>query len=98
MPDQVEILFEPSTTKIQVASGSTILAASEAAGVEILTGCTQGMCGTDAVQIVTGLENLSTPEDHELGTLERMGLEADFRLACSARVMAGAVQVRLDAF
>lgn len=98
MTEDVEILFEPPATRAKVASGSTILAASEIAGLEILTGCTEGMCGTDAVQILEGIEGLSTPEDHELGTLERMGLDSDFRLACSARILRGVVHVRIDAF
>ena len=98
MTDDVEVQFDPSEARATVVSGVTILAASEAAGVEIITGCTQGMCGTDAVQIVAGAEGLSAPEDHEQGTLERMGLGADFRLACSARVLRGPVHVRVDAF
>ena len=98
MTDDVEVLFEPPATRAKIAPGSTILAASEVAGVEILTGCTEGMCGTDVVQILEGSEGLSAPEEHELGTLERMGLDSGFRLACSARVLRGAVHVRIDAF
>lgn len=98
MSEQVEVVFAPAQKTAVVASGATLLAAAEAIDVEIITGCTQGMCGTDAVQVTAGAEGLSDPGDPEAGTLERMGLGPDFRLACSARVLRGAVHVRVDAF
>ncbi len=108
MADDVEVLFEPPSSgsgaplgrqsRVMVTAGSTILAASELAGLEILTGCSAGMCGTDPVQILAGGEGLSAAEDHEIGTLERMGLSDGFRLACSARILRGIVHVRTDAF
>ena len=94
----VEISFDPGAATVKVEPGITILAASEVAGVEIITGCTAGMCGTDPVQITEGLDRLSTACEHEKGTLERMGLSADFRLSCSARLVAGPVHVKTDAF
>lgn len=94
----VEVWFEPAHAKALVPRGETILDASEVAGVEILTGCTAGLCGTDPVEILAGLDRLSAAEDHEIGTLERMGLSAAFRLSCSARVLSGPVHVRTDAF
>ena len=56
------------------------------------------MCGTDPVKILDGDQGLSEPEEHEVGTLERMGLEAGFRLSCSARILRGPVHVKTDAF
>jgi ferredoxin len=96
--DMVEVVFEPGQTRIWVQPGSTILAAGEAAGIEIIHGCTEGMCGTDPVQILNEDGMLSDPEDHESGTLERMGLTVGFRLSCSARILRGPVHVRTDAF
>jgi ferredoxin len=94
----VEVHFAPAGVKTWVEPGVTILAASEAAGVEIVTGCTEGMCGTDPVRIASGAACLSDPEEHEQGTLERMGLAADFRLSCSARILSGPVIIETDAF
>lgn len=94
----MEVWFEPGAAQVWVRPGSTILAASAAAGIEIIHGCTEGMCGTDPVQILEGLHGLSKPEEHEAGTLERMGLDSEFRLSCSARVLRGPVHVRTDAF
>ncbi|MHC4076859.1 MAG: 2Fe-2S iron-sulfur cluster-binding protein [Planctomycetota bacterium] len=96
--EMVEVHFAPAGAKAWVQSGITILAASEAAGVEIITGCAQGMCGTDPVRIAEGAGGLSEPEEHEQGTLERMGLATEYRLSCSAKILSGPVFIETDAF
>ena len=96
--DLVEVQFEPDGRIVLVQPGTTLLAASRAAGVEILTGCARGMCGTDAVFVAGGGEGVEPPADPERSTLERMGLDQGFRLSCSARVRAGVVRVQLGAF
>ncbi|MBL9075962.1 MAG: (2Fe-2S)-binding protein [Planctomycetes bacterium] len=94
----VEVRFPAAGTFVCVAPGTTLLAAAALAGVEIVTGCTRGMCGTDAVRVACDrADALEPPTGAELGTLQRMGLEADSRLACSARVRAGTVEVLGDA-
>ena len=94
----VEVRFPAAGTFVCVPPGTTLLAAAGLAGVEILTGCTRGMCGTDAVRVEPDpADALEPPGATELGTLERMGVPAGCRLACSARVRAGAVAVRGDA-
>ena len=96
--DLVEVSFRSADTVVFVQPGTTLLAAAEMAGVEILTGCTRGMCGTDAVRVEAAPEAaLEPPEDHEAGTLMRMGLGAGCRLACSAKVRSGRVEVLGDA-
>ena len=94
----VEVRFEPAGRSVFVEPGTTILAAGAAAGVEILTGCTRGMCGTDPVRILDGHDGLAPPAEHERGTIERMGLPAGVRLSCSARVIAGSVRVETGFF
>jgi ferredoxin len=96
--DLVEVRFPAAGTFVCVPPGTTLLAAAELAGVEVLTGCTRGMCGTDAVSVeVDRPDALEPPGESELGTLQRMGLPATSRLACSARVRAGSVVVLGDA-
>ena len=96
--DLVEVSFRAEDKAVFVQPGTTLLAAAEMAGVELLTGCTRGMCGTDAVVVeVAGEEALEPPEDHEAGTLARMGLGPECRLACSAKVRSGRVAVLGDA-
>lgn len=93
-----EVRFEPGDVPVWVQPGATLLAAAEAAGVDIMTGCEQGMCGTDAVRIAAGADCLEPADEHERGTLERMGLGAEFRLSCSARLRGGPVHVDIAAF
>ena len=65
-------------------------------GLPIEAGCRMGICGSDPVCVVSGAENLSPVGDEERMTLERLGLAANTRMACSARV-AGPVSMSLDA-
>ncbi|MFO1078486.1 MAG: 2Fe-2S iron-sulfur cluster-binding protein [Planctomycetota bacterium] len=96
--DLVEVTFAAAGRTVFVQPGTTLLAAAGMAGVEILTGCTRGMCGTDAVRLGAGAEGaLEAPAEPEAGTIARMGLGGDCRLACSARVRAGRVVVLGDA-
>ena len=93
----VEVHFAEADKTVFVEPGVTLLAAAEMAGVEIMTGCTRGMCGTDA-HLVTAEEGCLEPlDDHESGTLDRMGVGSNCRLLCSAKVRAGKVTVAGDA-
>jgi len=94
----VEVRFLPADRRAWLAQGSTLLEAGAAAGVEIVTGCTRGMCGTDPVRVCEGHDGLRIPAEHERGTLDRMGLGPEWRLACSARVERGPIVVEVAAF
>jgi ferredoxin len=95
--DLVEVRFPLQAKFVLVQPGTTLLAAAELAGVELLTGCRRGQCGTDAVRVaVSDVDALFAPEDGEAGTLSRMGVSSDCRLACSARVRCGVVDVLGD--
>lgn len=96
--DLVEVRFQPAGAFVLVQPGTTLLEASRLAGVDIATGCTRGMCGTDAVRVTGDPGHLEPATADERSTLERMGLEPTFRLSCSARVRRGPVCVELDAF
>lgn len=94
--DLVEVRFPAAGKVVFVQPGTTLLAAAGLSGVEVLTGCTRGMCGTDAVLVAAAEGALEPPAPHEAGTLARMGLGSGSRLACSARVRTGVVEVRGD--
>ena len=96
--DLVEVRFLPDGAFVMVAPGTTLLAASRLAGVDIATGCRRGMCGTDAVLVRQGAEHIDPPQRDERATLERMGLDDRYRLSCSARVRAAAIHVEVGAF
>jgi len=93
----VEVHFAEADKTVFVQPGTTLLAASELAGVEIMSGCTRGMCGTDAHRLIAESGALEPCEEHERGTLDRMGVGEDCRLLCSAKVRAGKVTVGADA-
>lgn len=66
-------------------AGEPILAACEVLGVPF--GCQAGSCGTCVIVVESGMENL-----HERNHLEEnMGLRANERLACQARIREGEV-------
>lgn len=94
----VEVHFATAGKTVFVSPGTTLLAAAHLAGVDWPTGCTRGMCGTDAARVVTApAAALEAPSDPERGTLARMGVALGCRLLCSARVRAGRVEVQGDA-
>jgi ferredoxin len=96
--DLVEVHFVTAGKTVFVSPGTTLLTAADLAGVDVLTGCKRGMCGTDAAVVVGApAEALAAPAEPERSTLVRMGLAADCRLLCSARVQCGRVEVRGDA-
>jgi len=91
---KLEVSFIPGPTMV-AAAGTTLLDLAEAHQVPIQSGCRMGMCGADPVRILEGSANLSVATSQEKATLDRLGLAAACRLACSARVQ-GPVKVTSD--
>lgn len=95
--DLVEVCFQGSGKTVFVPPGTTLLAAAGMAGIDVATGCTRGMCGTDAWHVQGAADCLHVAVEPERATLDRMGVAADCRLLCSARVQRGRVVVAGDA-
>ena len=93
----VEVHFVEADKTVLVQPGTTLLDAAEMAGVDVMYGCTRGMCGTDAHRVDASEDALEAPDDAERGTLERMGVDEGCRLLCCARVRCGKVTVVGDA-
>ena len=85
-----------SGQQLIVPSGQTLLDALEASEMPIMSGCRMGMCGSDPVVVLEGHDNLDPPDENELNTLRRLGLEGKARLACCCRPKAG-ITIDLDA-
>ncbi len=66
--------------------GQNLLMVLEKRGVDLVANCRSGLCGSDAVFVVAGMENLSPPGDDEIVTLTRLGALGKARLACCCRV------------
>ena len=93
--DTCEVWFAPDGPRIVVGAGTTLLDAAERAELRVEAGCRMGVCGADPIAVGEGSAHLSPPSAGERSTLERLGLGADCRMACSARVR-GDVHVSFD--
>jgi ferredoxin len=69
--------------------------ADEDAGVEMEAGCFNCSCGTCAVEIVSGMENLEEPTPEELDVLDQWNKDPEkYRLTCCVRSKQGEVVIR----
>lgn len=85
--DTAEVTFLPSGTKVSVPSGKTLLEAATKAGVEVTHECGgKGVCGSCAVLVEEGAENLTEETDGEKDMLSSLGMDVPNRLACRAQV------------
>lgn len=89
-----EVTFLPEGRRRRVRPNASLLEVIESMDMRIESGCRMGMCGADPVAIMDGAEHLSGIDDDERTTLERLGLAANTRMACCARVR-GPVSVAL---
>jgi CDP-4-dehydro-6-deoxyglucose reductase len=86
-----KITFMPSGRIFEVPDGTTILHAAVRNGLQLRHDCTEAICGTDRVRILSGKENLSEIGDNEGLTLEMMQAGADDRLGCVAKIQGDVV-------
>ena len=63
-------------------------------GLPLRHDCTEAVCGTDRVKILSGKEHLSEKTANEELTLEMMNAGPDERLGCAAQIL-GDVTVEL---
>jgi uncharacterized 2Fe-2S/4Fe-4S cluster protein (DUF4445 family) len=89
----VDVDLQPVGRRVQVAPGSTVLDAAQAAGVQLVAVCGgMGTCGTCRVRAVAGVLGGETAEERDwLGPAER---DEGWRLACQATVV-GALRVEV---
>lgn len=91
----IRVIDEARAEPLSARRGQTLLEALSGAGVPVTASCKSGLCGSDAVLVIEGHENLSPPSDDERATLKRLGLEDKARLACCCRVY-GPVRINRD--
>ncbi|HXV79987.1 MAG TPA: 2Fe-2S iron-sulfur cluster-binding protein [Candidatus Binatia bacterium] len=89
-----KVTFMPAGYSFEVAAGTTILVSAIQNGLQLRHDCTEAVCGTDRVKIVSGEENLSAKTENEELTLEMMNAGPNERLGCVARIL-GDVAVEL---
>lgn len=89
-----KITFMPAGHSFEVVAGTTILVSAIQNGLQLRHDCTEAICGTDRVKILSGTDRLSEKDENEELTLEMMNAGPDERLACVARI-AGDVTVQV---
>ena len=82
-----KVTFLPSGQSFEVAEGTTILVAAIRNGLHLRHDCTEAICGTDRVRILTGQQNLSEKNENEELTLGMLNAGPDDRLGCAARIL-----------
>ena len=82
-----KLTFKPAGQSFDVEAGTTILVAAIQNGLQLRHDCTEAICGTDRVKILSGKEQLSEKTENEELTLEMMNAGPDERLACVARII-----------
>jgi len=81
--NKIRIDFEPVGRRIQVDTQTDLLAAAQAAGVQLSSLCGGiGSCDTCKVRLISG--QLSSPTLEEQAALSEQELQAGFRLACQS--------------
>lgn len=92
------VTFLPANKTVEVEPGTLMLDAAEANGIEIITGCTQGICCTDPCRVREGIENLAPKTPEEEATLADFENNGTVRLACQAVINGDCtVEVNIDA-
>ena len=86
----------PSGQIFEVDPGTTILVAAIRNGVRLRHDCTEAICGTDRVKILSGQNNLSAKGENEELTLAMLNASAGDRLGCVAQIV-GDVVVEIPA-
>lgn len=91
------VTFLPENVSAEVPAGTRLIDAAEAAGAFLPGNCGGvGACTTCHVWVESGAETLSPAGEREEDRLdEALGLRADSRLGCQARVGTGDVVVRI---
>ncbi|HEY7560222.1 MAG TPA: 2Fe-2S iron-sulfur cluster-binding protein [Candidatus Binatia bacterium] len=89
-----KVTFLPPGRSFEVVAGTTILVSAIQNGLQLRHDCTEAICGTDRVKILSGNDHLSEKTENEELTLEMMNAGPDERLGCVARVL-GDVTVEL---
>lgn len=80
-------ILKTETKEVNVEDNSPIQMAADELGVPF--GCRDGRCGTCQVEVVEGIENLSSPNEKE----EAMGMTGPWRLCCQASIKKGIVKI-----
>jgi ferredoxin len=96
VPKVALTVLGPNGTEEHVEAfiGSTIVGAGAKLKRPIATGCSESNCGTCRVEVLEGADGLSEQSAKERATLKDNNFPTEYRLACRAELVKGAVKVR----
>jgi ferredoxin len=92
-----KVIVMPDKKTAEVAPGTLLLDAGEAAGVDMEAGCFNCSCGTCTARIHSGMENLDPPTDEELEVLDQWNKDPEkYRLTCCVKINKGEVVLQQE--
>lgn len=83
-----KLIFENTGEEKELSNDEPIAAACEEAGVPFA--CTEGVCGTCVIEVLEGMENLTSFTQEEKDFLGEQDRE---RLACQCKIRGGCVKI-----
>jgi 2Fe-2S ferredoxin len=82
------IRFVKNIAPLEVESGAVLMEALLKAGLPVASSCHgDGVCAKCRVQVVAGLENLSSVNSVEQMLRDRLRLASGWRISCQTRVL-----------
>jgi ferredoxin len=84
-----KLIFSDTQEEIELEDDAPLQEACEEGGVPFA--CTEGCCGTCVIEVVSGMENLSSFTDAERDFLGEQDCE---RLACQCKIKQGTVKIK----
>jgi len=83
-----KLIFDNNQEEREIEDEAPIAEACEEAGVPFA--CTEGVCGTCVIEVLSGMENLSEFTEEEKDFLGEQDKE---RLACQCKIRGGCVKL-----
>ena len=82
-----KVRFVPLNKIVELKNGETLFKAARVNGIPLGSSCRGDcVCGWCKVEVVDGMENLSTPEECEKKLMKLGNYEKSERVSCRARV------------
>jgi 2Fe-2S ferredoxin len=82
------IRFKKNRPAIEVAVGANLMRSLLEAGLPVASSChSDGVCAKCGIRIVSGMENLSEPNETEVFLKEKNNIRKDFRISCQTQVL-----------
>ena len=83
-----KVIFVDSKEEVELPDGSGLQDACENVGIPFA--CSEGVCGTCVIEVLEGMENLTSFTEAEEDFLGDMDTE---RLACQCKIKSGTVKI-----